>query len=61
MGPPKTFAQATPPPTINQAQVDQQNADLIRKRQGSAATYVSTAAGRSTGGVAAKMLLGQGG
>ena len=51
----------TPPPTIDQARLDADNSDLIRKRQGAAATFVSSAAGRQSGGVATKALLGQGG
>ncbi|MDB5433545.1 MAG: hypothetical protein JWP35_4661 [Caulobacter sp.] len=52
---------APPPPTVDQAKIDADRADLVRKRQGAAATYVSTPGGRTVGGVATKMILGQGG
>ena len=50
-----------PPPTIDDARNQADQADLMRRRQGAAATYLSTDAGRSSGGVASRMLLGQGG
>jgi hypothetical protein len=50
-----------PPPTLDDARLKAEQADLVRQRQGAAATYVSTPAGRAGGGVASKMLLGQGG
>lgn len=57
-----------PPPTVNQARVDSEQADLAAKRKGRAATFTSDPLARSTGGVAtamlgagAKQMLGQGG
>ena len=50
---------APPPPTINTARVSAEQNDMYRRRQGRAATFVSNAAGRSSGMVS-KAVLGQG-
>lgn len=50
-----------PPPNIDDAAVAAERDDKLLSRKGRAATYVSTAAGRSAGGAATKVLLGQGG
>lgn len=52
---------APPPPTIDDARIASERDDRLRSRRGRAATYVSSPQGRSEGGVATKMLLGQGG
>ena len=59
-------AQALPAPTvtevktpmINQEQVDRQNADIARRRRGSAATIATTGETSTAGSVAGKTLLG---
>lgn len=60
MGPQPTFRPTPGPPQVDQARLAADNADMMRRRQGAAATFVSTAAARSTGGVATNTLLGQG-
>lgn len=49
---------APPPPTINEARKRAEEADRLRQRQGRGATFLSNALGRSTGGVATKVLMG---
>lgn len=47
-------------PTVNQEQVDRDTADILRRRKGSAATVLTSAAsGTTAGAVAGKQLLGQ--
>lgn len=47
-------------PVVNQEIVDRQAADLLRRRQGTAATQTGAASiGTTAGSVAAKTLLGQ--
>lgn len=60
---PKTQApiQAPPPPTVNDARLKAEQDDLLRRRQGRAATFLSEPSGRAAGGVATKQLMGQGG
>lgn len=55
------IATPPPPPTLDDARRQSEQADILRRRQGAAATYVSSDVGRASGGVATKMLLGQGG
>lgn len=50
---------APPPPTINTARISAEQNDTLRRRQGRGSTFLSDAAGRSTGGVM-KQTLGQG-
>lgn len=50
-----------PPPTVDDARADADRADAFLRRQGRAATFVSSAAGRAEGGYGAKALVGQGG
>lgn len=52
---------APPPPTINDARISAERNDTMRDRRGRSATFMSSAASRSTGGVATKALMGQGG
>lgn len=52
---------APPPPTIDAAKQRTDQADQLARRKGRAATFVSSEEGRGLGGVATKMLLGQGG
>jgi hypothetical protein len=49
---------APPPPTLNEARIRSESEDRLRRRQGHAATFLSTAGGRSEGGVATRMLWG---
>jgi hypothetical protein len=49
---------APPPPTLNEARIRAESEDRLRRRQGHAATFLSTASGRSEGGVATRMLWG---
>ena len=50
---------APPPPTVNTARISAEQNDTLRRRQGRQSTFISDAAGRSTGGVL-KTTLGQG-
>lgn len=63
MSPPSAPKISTPPPppTIDQARVDADRADIARGRRGRAATFLADEQGRGTGSVAVKTLLGQGG
>ena len=49
-----------PPPTIDQARIDAEQADAFLKRRGRDSTFVSTPAGRTQGGYGDKTLTGQG-
>lgn len=51
---------APPPPTVNDARVKMQEDDTLRLRKGRGANMISTSAGRSSGSVTVKNLMGQG-
>lgn len=50
-----------PPPTQDDAIANQERDDRMRARKGRVSTMVSNEAGRAAGGVATKVLTGQGG
>ena len=50
-----------PPPTVDQARLDADQADKFLNRQGRGGTFVSSSAGRAEGGYGFKALTGQGG
>lgn len=62
MKPPKApkITPPPPPPTINQAIIDTEKNDLAARRRGRGAGIFSNVMSRATGGVATKMMLGQG-
>ncbi len=47
-----------PPPASNDARLRAEETDRLRQRRGRAATFLSSALGRSEGGVATKVLMG---
>ena len=53
---PAPMVVAPPPPTVDQARVDSEQTDLLRKRKGRASTFVNNPLARSSGGVATAML-----
>ena len=53
---PAPMVVAPPPPTVNEARVDAEKDDILRKRKGRASTFVSNPLARSSGGVATAML-----
>lgn len=59
MGPPK-ISLPPPPPTIDTARQDADQADAFFRRKGQQADMVSTASGRADGGIGTKSILGQG-
>ncbi|MFN3856550.1 MAG: hypothetical protein ACK4RV_02290 [Caulobacter sp.] len=57
---PRAPRPAPPPPTVNDVRIAAEENDTLRRRKGRASTFMSNSYGRSAGGVAVKMLMGQG-
>lgn len=57
LGPAPTVTEVKAP-VVNQAQVDRQTADMLRRRKGTMATVGTGSEGTTAGSVAAKTLLG---
>jgi len=53
---PAQMVVAPPPPTVNEARVDAEKDDLLRRKRGRSSTFVSNPLARGSGGVATAML-----